>query len=91
MRASISLVALSVVGSLSASLSSMMEQHKTVLKAMRDREDAWKISASGRKEQLKILMDLETEVEEDESLEAALDKTNKEMEALAAVIAAARK
>lgn len=78
------------LGSLSVSLSSMMEQHKTVLKAMRDREDAWKKNASERKEQLKKLMDMETEIEEDESLEASLDKTNKEMEAIAAIIAAAR-
>jgi len=78
------------LGSLSASLSSMMDQHKTVLKAMRDREGAWKQSAVDRKEQLKILMSLESEVESDDSLEAALDKTNKEMEAIAAVIAAAR-
>jgi Ankyrin repeats (3 copies) len=78
------------LGSLSASLQSMMDQHKTVLKAMRDREDAWKYSATQRKEQLKILMSLESEVETDDSLEAALDKTHKEMEAIAAVIAAAR-
>ena len=78
------------LGSLSASLASMMDQHKTVLKAMRDREDAWKKSATSRKEQLKILVSLETEIETDESLEAALDKTNKEMEAISAVIAAAR-
>lgn len=78
------------LGSLSASLSSMMDQHKTVLKAMRDREEAWKQSAVDRKEQLNILMSLESEVESDDSLEAALDKTNKEMEAIAAVIAAAR-
>jgi len=78
------------LGSLSASLSSMMDQHKTVLKAMRDREDTWKNSASDRKKQLKILMSLETQIENDESLEAALDKTNKEMEAISAVIAAAR-
>lgn len=79
------------LGSLSASLSSMMDQHKTVLKAMRDRENAWKSSASERKKQLDALMSLESEVENDDSLEAALDKTNKEMEAIAAVIAAARK
>lgn len=78
------------LGSLSASLASMMDQHKTVLKAMKDREDAWKQSASSRKEQLKILMSLETEIETDESLEAALDKTHKEMEAISAVVAAAR-
>ena len=78
------------LGSLSASLASMMDQHKTVLKAMKDREDAWKKSATSRKEQLKILMSLETEIESDESLEAALDKTHKEMEAISAVVAAAR-
>ncbi|CAB9524763.1 expressed unknown protein [Seminavis robusta] len=78
------------LGSLSASLQSMMDQHKTVLKAMRDREYAWKKSAVDRKEQLKILMSLESEVESDDSLEASLDKTNKEMEAIAAIIAAAR-
>lgn len=78
------------LGSLSASLSSMMEQHKTVLKAMKDREDASKKSASGRKKQLEALMALETEIEEDESLETALDKTHKEMEAISAIIAAAR-
>ena len=78
------------LGSLSASLQSMMDQHKTVLKAMRDREDAWKKSAIDRKDQLKILMSLESEVESDDSLEASLDKTNKEMEAIAAIIAAAR-
>jgi len=78
------------LGSLSASLSSMMDQHKTVLKAMRDREETWKKSALDRQKQLEVLMSIETEIETDQSLEAALNKTNKEMEAISAVIAAAR-
>lgn len=78
------------LGSLSASLSSMMEEHKTVLKAMREREDSWKKAASDRRAQLQALMALENESTKDDSLEKALEKTNKEMEAIAAVIAAAR-
>jgi len=79
------------LGSLSASLESMMEQQIMLTATMKQRNTTVKESFTERQQRLTELMELEKSMEVDESkLENALKKQTKEMEAIAAVIAAAR-
>jgi Ankyrin repeats (3 copies) len=79
------------LGSLSVSLESMMEQQKSVAVSLKDRNDQYRDTLRKRKEKLRELEELETTMQNDENnLEASLAKQMKEMEAIAAVIAAAR-
>lgn len=79
------------LGSLSVSLESMMEQQKSVAVSLKERNDQYRDTLRKRKEKLRELEELETTMQNDENnLEASLAKQMKEMEAIAAVIAAAR-
>jgi hypothetical protein len=79
------------LGSLSISLVSMMDQQTMLTKAMKNRNEKAKSTFEERKKRLQELLDMEESMETDEThLEKALKKQNKEMEAIAAVIAAAR-
>jgi hypothetical protein len=79
------------LGSLSVSLVSMMDQQSMLTKAMKNRNEKAKSTFEDRKKRLQEMLDMEESMEEDEThLENALKKQNKEMEAIAAVIAAAR-
>jgi hypothetical protein len=79
------------LGSLSISLVSMMDQQTMLTKAMKNRNEKAKSTFEDRKKRLQELLDMEESMENDEAhLEKALKKQNKEMEAIAAVIAAAR-
>jgi hypothetical protein len=79
------------LGSLSVSLESMMDQQKTVAINLKDRNDQYKDVLKKRQEKLRELDELEATMLRDENnLEVSLAKQMKEMEAIAAVIAAAR-
>jgi hypothetical protein len=79
------------LGSLSVSLVSMMDQQSMLTKAMKNRNEKAKTTFEDRKKRLQEMLDMEESMEKDEThLENALKKQNKEMEAIAAVIAAAR-
>lgn len=79
------------LGSLSVSLESMMEQQSMLTKSMKSRNAKNKESFQKRQTRLQEMLDMEKTMEEDEvKLEGALKKQSKEMEAIAAVIAAAR-
>jgi hypothetical protein len=79
------------LGSLSVSLVSMMEQQNMLTNAMKNRNTKAKSTFDDRKKRLQDMLDMEESMENDETnLENALKKQNKEMEAIAAVIAAAR-
>jgi hypothetical protein len=79
------------LGSLSVSLESMMDQQKTVAIQLKDRNDQYKDVLKKRQEKLRELDELEaTMLRDDNNLEGSLAKQMKEMEAIAAVIAAAR-
>ncbi|GKY94450.1 hypothetical protein MPSEU_000410900 [Mayamaea pseudoterrestris] len=79
------------LGSLSVSLESMMDQQKALAKAMQERNEQYQNVLRQRQTKLKELEELERGMEKDENmLESSLEKQMKEMEAIAAVIAAAR-
>ena len=79
------------LGSLSVGLESMMEQQKTVAVSLKDRNDQYKDVLKKRQDKLRELEELEALMHKDENhLEVSLLKQMKEMEAIAAVIAAAR-
>jgi hypothetical protein len=79
------------LGSLSVSLESMMDQQKALAKAMQERNEQYQNVLQQRQTKLKELEELERGMEKDENmLESSLEKQMKEMEAIAAVIAAAR-
>lgn len=79
------------LGSLSASLESMMEQQNMLTKSLKKRSDKRKATYEDRQARLKELMDLEKSLQEDDDqLDTSLNKQTREMEAIAAVIAAAR-
>jgi hypothetical protein len=79
------------LGSLSVSLESMMDQQKSLAKAMQERNAQYQNVLQKRQMKLRELEELERGMEKDEDmLESSLEKQMKEMEAIAAVIAAAR-
>lgn len=79
------------LGSMNASLLTMMEQQDVVLSAMKAREEQWQALSDLRREKLKELVSLEEqETVEEVELRSCLMKQTKEMEAIKAVIAAVR-
>jgi len=79
------------LGSLSASLESMIDQQKKLSNSMKKRSSQYKDVLKKRQEKLKEIELLEKSMEgDDDNLESSLDKQMKEMECIAAVIAAAR-
>jgi hypothetical protein len=79
------------LGSMNASLLTMMEQQDVVLSAMKAREEQWQALSDLRREKLKELVSLEEqETVEEVELRSCLLKQTKEMEAIKAVIAAVR-
>jgi chromosome segregation ATPase len=82
------------LGSLSASLQSMMADQLKVVTAMRDRDGAIQRVAKVRIELLRDMLKQEEELDSrfgnNEDLQKAVDKQSREMDAIAAVIAAAR-
>jgi ankyrin repeat protein len=78
------------LGSLNASLYTMMDQQRYVLDAMKEREDQWGSISELRREKMKELMALEEKEKDDKELETCLMKQTREMEAIQAVIAAVR-
>jgi uncharacterized coiled-coil DUF342 family protein len=79
------------LGSLNASLYSMMDQQNIVLDAMSAREEQWAGLSDLRREKMRELVALEEqETSEEFELKSCLLKQTKEMEAIQAVIAAVR-
>ena len=79
------------LGSLAASLESMIDQQKKLSNSMKKRSSQYKDVLKKRQEKLKEIELLEKSMEgDDDNLESSLDKQMKEMECIAAVIAAAR-
>jgi chromosome segregation ATPase len=79
------------LGSLSVSLESMMEQQAALTVAMKERNEQYQDVIRQRRTKLNELEELEAGMQKDETnLEKSLDKQMKEMEAIAAVIAATR-
>jgi hypothetical protein len=79
------------LGSLNASLFSMMDQQNVVLDAMKAREAQLSALSNLRRNKMKELVSMEEEEPEEESdLKSCLLKQTKEMEAITAVIAAVR-
>ena len=79
------------LGSLSVSLYSMLEQQNDVLDAMRNREEQWNALSDLRRNKMRELVALEEqEAAEEVELKSCLTKQTREMEAIQAVIAAAR-
>jgi myosin heavy subunit len=82
------------LGSLSASLQSMMSEQQKVVNGMREREATIQHSTKLRKDRLKELLKQEDELEsvfvQNDDLRAAVEKQSREMDAIAAVIAVAR-
>ena len=79
------------LGSLNASLYTMMEQQQYVFNAMKSKEENWENISNLRREKMKELVELEEEAaHHDRELETCLMKQTREMEAIQAVIAAVR-
>jgi len=79
------------LGSLNASLYTMMEQQQNVLNAMNAREEQWLSLSDARREKIRELVALEeTESPEETELKECLMKQTREMEAIQAVITAVR-
>mmetsp|Transcript_3424 Transcript_3424/g.5670 ORF Transcript_3424/g.5670 Transcript_3424/m.5670 type:complete len:469 (-) Transcript_3424:133-1539(-) len=84
------------IGSLSASLSSMMDQQADLMKTINSKESRAVEDASTRRKKLQALMDLEdrmiaaSKFDNDTTVSIAFEKQAKEMDAIAAVIAAIR-
>mmetsp|Transcript_11276 Transcript_11276/g.23105 ORF Transcript_11276/g.23105 Transcript_11276/m.23105 type:complete len:99 (+) Transcript_11276:37-333(+) len=79
------------LASLVYSLESMMERQSSLEKSVKDRREKRQKALQERKEALKKLLELDDDVSDDEqSLESRFKKQTKEMEAIAAVINAAR-
>jgi chromosome segregation ATPase len=79
------------LGSMNASLLTMMEQQNIVVAAMQSREEQWQTLSDMRREKLKELVALEEEDTcEEIELRGCLMKQTKEMAAIKAVIAAVR-
>lgn len=82
------------LGSLSASLQSMMSEQQKVVNGLRERETAIQRGAKLRKDRLKELLKHEDELDtvfgQNDDLRSAVEKQSREMDAIAAVIAVAR-
>eukprot|EP00934_Nitzschia_sp_Nitz4_P007035 Nitzschia sp. Nitz4//scaffold79_size90958//84388//85728//NITZ4_005041-RA/size90958-processed-gene-0.123-mRNA-1//-1//CDS//3329558297//7025//frame0 len=79
------------LGSLNASLYSMMDEQHVVMEAMKSREEQWMALCDLRREKMKELIALEEqETNEEVELKACMLRQTKEMEAISAVIAAVR-
>mmetsp|Transcript_12411 Transcript_12411/g.16306 ORF Transcript_12411/g.16306 Transcript_12411/m.16306 type:complete len:483 (-) Transcript_12411:174-1622(-) len=79
------------LGSLSVNLSGLMSQQKDLAKIIRSSAEKRKTSYELRKENMRALLEMEEEhQQEDEALESKLKKQSREMEALSAMIEAAR-
>mmetsp|Transcript_62921 Transcript_62921/g.153194 ORF Transcript_62921/g.153194 Transcript_62921/m.153194 type:complete len:435 (+) Transcript_62921:210-1514(+) len=79
------------LGSMNASLLTMMEQQEIVTAAMKSREEQWQSLSDMRREKLKELVAIEEQDTcEEVELRGCLMKQTKEMEAIKAVIAAVR-
>ena len=79
------------LGSLSVSMYSMLEQQNFVLESMNAREEQWASLSDLRREKMRELVALEEkETTEGFELKQCLNKQTKEMEAIQAVIVAAR-
>jgi hypothetical protein len=79
------------LGSLSASLSSIMEQQNILQKSLRERNAVVDKNYQLRKQKLQELIEMEEMVKDDEEkLESSMQKQTRELEAIAAVIKAAR-
>jgi len=84
------------IGSLSASLTGMMDQQEHLMHTLQSRDARLMEESAMRRASLQELLDMENQLLSDvatddgESIEDALYKQNKEMNAIAAVIAAAR-
>jgi Ankyrin repeat len=85
------------IGSLSASLASMMEQQADLMKTIKDRELEASEEASSRRKKLESIIELEDRIihakkyDKAGTIAEAFEKQAKEMDAIAAVIAAIRK
>ena len=79
------------LASLVVSLEAMMDRQSSLERTVKERRDKKKKATSERKEALRKLLELDDDSEEeDSSLESRFKKQTKEMEAIAAVINAAR-
>jgi hypothetical protein len=79
------------LGSLNASIFTMMDQQHVVLDSMTAREEQWNALSDLRREKMRELVALEAqEASEEVDLKSSLMKQTKEMEAIQAVIAAVR-
>ena len=79
------------LASLVYNLESMMDRQSSLEKSVKERREKRKQALNERKEALKKLLDMDDESEDDDSsLESRFKKQTKEMEAIAAVINAAR-
>jgi chromosome segregation ATPase len=84
------------IGSLSASLSSMMDQQADLMKTINSKESRAVEDASARRSKLQALMEMEdrmiasSKFGNDSTVSVAFEKQAKEMDAIAAVIAAIR-
>lgn len=86
------------LGSLSASLTSMMEAQDNLLKMVQTRDSRVATNAAMRRSKLQELLDSEDEIladlvektDDESSIDVAFEKQTKEMDAIAAVIKAAR-
>lgn len=85
------------IGSLSASLSSMMDQQADLMKAMKEKEDRVIEDAAARRMKLQAMVEGEerliksTKFDDQSATTVAFERQAKEMDAIAAVIAAIRK
>jgi c-di-GMP-related signal transduction protein len=69
----------------------LMDRQENLVRSLRQRDENRKQALQYRQEKLKQLCELETLCDDDDrSIDSAFRKQTKEMEALAAVIAAAR-
>lgn len=83
------------IGSLSASLSSMMDQQADLMKTMKDKEARSADNASARRSKFQAMIEMEdlisaSKEDNDGNVASAFEKQAKEMDAIAAVIAAIR-
>ena len=85
------------IGSLSASLTGMMDEQENLMRTLQSRDARLLHESSIRRGHLQELLDLEEQFYTDSAIddavgciESAFEKQNKEMDAIAAVIAAAR-
>jgi hypothetical protein len=84
------------IGSLSASLSGMMDEQENLIRSLQDRDTRLMEESMTRRNQLQDLIDMEDRYVADASvgdgryIEDVMDRQNKEMDAIAALIASVR-